>query len=71
MTRSSRCISARVHLPKSVPFGYHLWTKRLQFSTEPFSQDAFYAWMKAQWDRTDKVKVLLGMAGLALKRKRA
>ena len=28
-------MSARVHLPKSVPFGYHLRTKRLQFSTDP------------------------------------
>ena len=40
MTRSSLCMSARVHLPKSVPLGYHLLTKRLQFSTEPFSQEA-------------------------------
>ena len=40
MTLSSLCISPRVHLLKSVPFGYHLRTKRLQFSTEPFSHEA-------------------------------
>ena len=34
-------MSAVVHLPKSVPLVYHLLTKRLQFSAEPISQEAY------------------------------
>ncbi len=33
-------ISALEHLEKSIPFGYHLRTSRLAFSTEPFSYEA-------------------------------
>ena len=41
MVRSSRLASAKETSAKSVSFGYHLRTSRLQFSTDPFSYEAY------------------------------